>query len=68
MGLIPFSTLAKDYFPSALNNHSASCSLSRMLKKCTPLHLELTSLGRRAKDKYLSKAMIDRIYYHLGEP
>lgn len=68
MGLTRFTEVAQSYFPLSKNSHSASCSMSRMLSRCKPLCLELSGLGRRTKDKYLSKAMIDRIYYHLGEP
>lgn len=68
MGLTRFSDIARLYFPNSRTSHSASCSMSRMLKRCRPLYDELARLGRRSKDKYLSELMVSKIAYYLGEP
>lgn len=67
MALIRFKEVAQSYFPQQ-NNKSASNSLTRWIRRCPDLHRELTELGLKARDRFFTSRMIDRIHYHLGEP
>ena len=67
MALISFNQVAKSYFPLQ-NDKSASNSLTRWIRRCPDLHRELSELGLKAKQRFFTPRMVNRIYYHLGEP
>lgn len=67
MALVSFNQVAKSYFPFQTNK-SASNSLTRWLRRCPELHRELSELGLKARQRFFTPHMVNRIYYHLGEP
>lgn len=67
MGFISFMEIAKLYFPLQ-KRKSATNSLSRWIKRCPDLSAELKSLGFKTGQRLFTPRMVNRIYYHFGEP
>lgn len=65
--MIKNSQLARAYFPYQ-KPKNASNQLRRWIRRCEPLLEDIVQMGYRPRLRYLSKRIVDRIYYHLGEP
>lgn len=62
-----FKSLAKAYFPEK-SDKNASQTLSRWIRKCTPLNEALAKAGYRQGQRYVTVPQCDCIYYYLGDP
>lgn len=62
-----FKSVAKEYFPEK-SDKNASQTLSRWICKCVPLKDELTRLGYRRGQRYVTGPQWKCVYYFLGEP
>ncbi len=61
--------LAHMYFPGGqVSPANARHTFVNMLARCRPLMQQLTSLGYRKTDHYLTPQMVDAIFYYMGEP
>lgn len=67
MGMIRFRDIALRYFPDHQST-TATKHLKRWIQRCPPLKTELLETGFLPRQRYLTPHMVERIYYHLGEP
>lgn len=60
--------LALRYFPDAASKKSATSSLWRMVRRCTPLTEALREAGHHPTDKFFTPLQVRLVYRFLGEP
>lgn len=60
--------LALRYFPDSATKKSATSSLWRMIRRCTPLSQALVQANHHPSDKYFTPRQVRLIYHYLGEP
>lgn len=67
MTIVSFNEVAKLYFPLQ-QTKSATNSLGRWIRRCPQLYQELIELGMKDRLRFFTPRMIERVYFHLGEP